>query len=66
MRKQRKRLTLNTETLRVLADGNLYAFRGGLIASMPQTDCCTEGLTTSHADACCYPTNTSNEFTDCC
>jgi hypothetical protein len=64
MRKQRKRLTLNTETVRVLAEGNLYALRGGHVASVVQSDCCTVGLDTSHADACCNPPNTN--WTDCC
>jgi hypothetical protein len=65
MRKNAKRLSLNTETLRVLADGNLNAFRGGIIYSQPYTECCTQSLTTSH-DACCYPTTSSNDFTNCC
>ena len=66
MRKKVKRLSLSTETLRVLADGNLYAFRGGLIHSQGYTECCTQSLVTSHGGACCEPTTTSNDFTDCC
>jgi hypothetical protein len=63
MRKKMGRLSLSTETLRVLADGNLKVIRGGLYYSYPQTECCTQGAS---AVACCEPTDSSNQFTDCC
>lgn len=63
MRKRVKQLKLSTETLRVLADGNLNALHGGIIYSTPETDCCTQGASWV---SCCEPTSTSNVFSDCC